>query len=238
MAPEEFICELKARLLMDQFSEDTRCPVCSSILDRRGRHAKVCACNGDRSRRHNAVRNRISRIADAARARPELEKPGLLPPSPEQPNATQRRPADIYIPSWKNGLPAALDIAITSPQRHDIGAEAARKSGAAAAAYEQCKRDYLDTAADCQRQGISFVPLVAEPSGGWGTSALCTLRALARSIALTTGRDSGTELRSHRQALCILIRQANARAIFRRDPGCNPDEPDALGVARLALQTV
>ena len=46
---------------------------------------------------------------------PELEKSGLQQPCPEQPGAARRSPADVFIPSWS----AALDLAITSPQRLD-----------------------------------------------------------------------------------------------------------------------
>jgi hypothetical protein len=236
MAPEEFVSELRTRLLMDQFPEDTWCLACDSILDRRGRHAQVCAGCGDRVRKHNGTRNRFGAFVDAACLHPELEKPGLLQPSPEQPDAARRRPADVYVPSWKQGAAAAFDLAITSPHRVDMVQQASLKPGAAAEAYEQFKRSFLDTAADCQRQGISFIPIVGESSGGWGPSALCVFKALARSIANSTGRDAAEVLREHRQALGVFLRQANARAIFRRDPGSVPPVGDVFASARLALE--
>ncbi len=235
MAPEEFVCELITRLLMDHFSEDAWCPACDAILDRRARHSQVCAACGDRVRKHNATRNRFCLFAGAAHLNPELEKPGLLQPSPEQPNAGRRRPADVFVPSWKQGAPAAFDIAVTSPHRLDIVVQASFKPGAAAEAYEQFKRGYLDTAADCQRQGFAFVPIVAQPSGGWGPSAQCVFKAFARSIAALSGRTPEAELQEHRQALGVLLRQANARAIFRRDPGSGAQAGDPLMTARLAL---
>ena len=79
-------------------------------------------------------------------------------------------------------------------------------------------RNYLNTADDCQRQGIAFVPLVGEPSGGWGPSAQCVFKSLAKAIAALSGRTWQAELECHRQALGVLLRQANARAIFRRQP--------------------
>ena len=102
------MCELKTRLLIDHFSEDAWCPACDAILDRRARHSQVCAACGDRVRKHNATRNRFCLFAGAARLSPELEKPGLLQPSPEQPNAGRRRPADVFVPSWKQGAPRCL----------------------------------------------------------------------------------------------------------------------------------
>jgi hypothetical protein len=82
---------------------------------------------------------------------------------------------------------------------------------------------------------MSFIPIVGEPSGGWGPSALCVFKALARTIANTTGRDFEVVLREHRQALGVLLRRANARAIFRRDPGSVPRIGDVFASARLAL---
>ena len=60
--------------------------------------------------------------------------------------------------------------------------------------------------------------------------------ALARSVAIVSGREPSQELLEHRQALSILPSQANARAIFRRDPGSGivATAPDAS--ARLALE--
>ena len=228
MAPEEFVSELRTRPLMDQFQEDSWCSACDSILDHRGRHAQVCAGCGDRVRKHGGARNRFGAFVDAACLHPELEKPGLLQPSPEQPDAARRRPADVYVPSWKQGAPAAFDLAVTS--------QASLRPGAAAEAYEHFKRRFLDTAAGCQRQGISFIPIVGEPSGGWGPSALCVFKALARSIANTTGRDVAEVLKEHRQALGVFLRQANARAIFRRDPGSVPPVGDVFASACLALE--
>ena len=82
------------------------------MLDTKGRHAHKCAAGGDRTRRHHAARNGVGRLADDAGANPELEKPGLLQPNPDQPNAGLRRPADVYPPTWFGSMPAALDLAV------------------------------------------------------------------------------------------------------------------------------
>ena len=155
---------------------------------------------------------------DCAGLGPELEKAGLLQPCPEQPDAQRRRPADVYVPSWKNGFPAAFDLAITSPHRRDVLTEAANKIGHVAESYEHYKRQYLNTAADCQSQGIAFIPIIGKPAGGWGPSAVCTFKNIARNIAFQTGREAGDILREHRQTMSIAVRRHHARAIFRRLP--------------------
>jgi len=231
MSPEEFITELKVRLLQDVFSQDSFCELCGDVMDAKGRHAATCPCGGDRTRRHNGVRDRICAFAHDARQRPEKEKPGLLQPSPEQPNAARRRPADVFLPSWLRGVGAALDIAITAPSRRDAVLEASRHPGAAATAYEHAKRTFLNTALDCQQQGFNFVPLVGEPSGGWGPSAQALFKGLAKCFAGLTGREAALELKEHRQPIGVFLRRANARAIFRRDHGNVPWSTHSAGSA-------
>ena len=213
--PKEFSTEVRFRLMDNLFPEDSWCPACDGVLDRKGRHAGTCPSWGDKTRRHNAARNRTSAFATAAGQNPTLEQPGLLQPSPGQPNAGQRRPADVYLPSW-NGSPAALDFAITSPHRLDAPREATSTAGAAAAAYEAHKRAYLNTAEDCVAQGIAFIPMVGEPSSGWGTSAICTFKALAKAQTAGTDLDSGSVLASELQHLSTAVRRANARAVLCR----------------------
>jgi hypothetical protein len=213
--PSEFVTEIRTRLLDNLFPDDDWCPACDSVLDSKGRHPAVCACGGDRTRRHHAARNRVGLFAAAAGLNPELEKPGLLQPCPEQPGAARRRPADVFIPSWS----AALDLAITSPQRLDAPPEAVTTPGAAAEAYERHKRAYLNTAEDCATQGLQFRPIVGEPSGGWGPSAMCTFKAIAKAHAAGSHQDAGSILALELQHLCTAVRRANARAVLSR--GCD-----------------
>ena len=236
MAPEEFVTELRVRLLQDVFANDAHCELCGDIMDRKGRHAAVCACGGDRTRRHNGTRDRVCEFAASARLRPEKEKPGLLQPSPDQPGAGARRPADVFLPCWSQGASAALDIAITSPSRADFVLEASRRPGAAAAAYEQSKRNYLNTATDCLQQGFNFIPIVGEPSGGWGPSAQCIFKAMARLISAQSGREATIELQERRRPIGVFLRRSNARAIFAREPALDLVHRSPLALAQAALE--
>ena len=80
--PEEFVDELKARLLAPLFGQDNFCPSCDAIMDRHGYHARMCACDGDRTARHNAARNLVARYARSAGLGPEVERANLLPQGP------------------------------------------------------------------------------------------------------------------------------------------------------------
>ena len=219
------------------FSADTWCPVCDAVLDTQGRHAGTCAGAGDRTCRHHAARNEVGHFANAAGLHPELEKPGLLPPSPDTPGSNLRRPANVFLPSWPGGAPAALDLAITSPQRLGVIRQASLRKGAAAEAYEVHKRNYLNTAVVCASQGLSFVPMVAEPSGGWGPSGFCTLKAFARAAAArsSTGADSSAILAERLRKLCGAIRRATARAVLRREVASETGPAYGARAAALAL---
>ena len=207
------------RLWVPTFPRDDFCPCCDSLSDSRGLHARRCTGAGDLTARHSGARNIVSRFACSAGLGPSLEQAHLLPPRPDNPTGCNlRRPADVYIPSWIHGQPVALDLAITSPQRQEVLGQASLAAGHAATEYEARKRSYLNTEEECSHQGILFVPLVAESSGGWGETALATFRRIAK---LASGRGG---LSSPKQAvlprllerLSVSIRSAKARAVLRR----------------------
>ena len=68
-------------------------------MDRWGDHALTCSCNGDRTVRHNAIRNVCYEEAVEASLRPEREKAGLLPGRPHE-----------------DGLPGDSGLRLTSPE--------------------------------------------------------------------------------------------------------------------------
>ena len=59
--------------------EDSICPLCHAVQDRFMDHGLVCGCGGDRTKRHNCLRNETYHFAASAGLNPELEKPGRLP---------------------------------------------------------------------------------------------------------------------------------------------------------------
>ena len=130
--------------------------------------------------------------------------------------ATQnRRPADIFLPSL-HGSPAALDLAITAPQRQDVVVQGAAAALAAATAYAASKAACLNTAHLCSQQGVQFVPLVAESTGAWERAASQLLLQIACSAAARTGDDSATLHSDLLQELSVIIRSHRARAVLRR----------------------
>ncbi len=194
-------------------------------------HSRTCCAGGDRTRRHNSTRNQVFRAATVALPSAELEKPGLLPPSPcnTSPGANLRRPADIYLPAWKQGSPVALDFAITAPQRPEIIATAACEDLAAATAYSQTKRLHANTEAECEATGLVFVPMVAETTGAWSSEALLELKRIAKAAARKTAEDPSNALHSRLESTSVCIRRANAKAhLARRAADARAWVPPAL----------
>ena len=138
-----FVMELQRWLGMPDALADTWCPKCDGIMDRFSLHAGTCAAGGERTQRHNALRNLLASWADRAGLQPEVEKASLLlPQRPDKARLSQRRPADIFLPSLSGG-PAALDLLVTATQRQESLAQAGQQALAAASHYAAVKNTYL-----------------------------------------------------------------------------------------------
>ena len=122
-------------------------------MDSYGDHALVCDCKGDRTVRHNAVRNTVFGCAKDACLSPEKEKAGLLPARPREDgidrasdsaraSASRRRPADVFLPRGFNGAPMALDFAVTSGIQASFLRQSAGDASVVLATYERQKRDF------------------------------------------------------------------------------------------------
>ena len=144
---------------------------------------------------------------------PELEKGGLLAPLE---GYEQRRPADVYLPAWVHGCPAALDLAVTSPQRQSIVDLASREPLASAHQYSQTKREYFHTFDACREAGVEFIPLVCETTGAWSKEAMVVFGHMAKAAVINIGRDSTKVLQESLQVLSVAARRCQARALLRR----------------------
>ena len=208
----EFREELRYRLCIPDREENSWCPFCDDIIH----HSRRCCAGGDRTIRHNGVRNIVFSFCQRAALRPELERPGLLLPARPSDHHSQARPADVYLPCWTGGLPAALDFAITAPQRQDIVSEASRTPLAAATSYSDCKRAHNNTELACSNQGIRFQPMVSETSGAWAPEALNVLQLIAKAVAGREGKHHSLILKEILSSCAVAARKASARAHFKR----------------------
>ena len=113
--PALFQVALKRRLRLRVATVDSHCPCCGDLLDAFGDHSLVCCCKGDRTVRHNRIRDVVFEEAVRAGMAAEKEKPGLLPARPADDGVGQveslRRPADIWLPRTQGAAGEALDFA-------------------------------------------------------------------------------------------------------------------------------
>ena len=201
---------------MDQGPESW-CPLCDAVMDSKGHHCRQCSAGGDRTVRHNKLRNEVFSFTCSQAGIPaELEKASLLLPARPDASSNQRRPADIYLPSWYGGLPAALDFAVTSPNLSLVAGRAAQEALHAAKSYSETKRAHLGTADACKEAGVTFLPMVCESSGAWAPEAGVVLKHMARRAAARAGRKTCDVFRELLQRLSVTVRSANARAHLRR----------------------
>jgi len=208
MEPAVFVAEIRVRLGIAEAAADTWCPKCDAILDTHGYHAGMCMAGGERTLRHNALRDLVHSWAERGCLRPEREKAGLLlPQRPDDAASARRRPADVFLPSFL-GRPTALDFAVTAPQRLDALGGSGNTS--AAEAYGAYKRRHLDTADACADQHVTFLPMVIETTGAWAPEAAQALAHISRAAG---GGAGGPTLL---QEACVLVRSWRGRAALRR----------------------
>ena len=86
------------------------------------------------------------------------------------------RPADILLPNWALGKPAAFDISVTSPLNPQIVSVAGLSAGAAALSTEE--RKHTENDPKCNALGWCCVPLVTESYGAWGKEAMDSFKML------------------------------------------------------------
>ena len=91
-------------------------------------------------------------------------------------------------------------------------------------AYEQFKRSHMDTEFICQEEGINFIPLICEATGGgWGPAANTVWSEIAKTKSTLTGENVSITANRLLQSLGLILHKENARAILRRAKYNNRD---------------
>ena len=129
----------------------------------------------------------------------------------------------------------ALDFAVTSGLRTDMLARSAADPHAAVNAYADTKRSFLNTAAQCEDAGITFIPMVADGAGGgWGDDATRVWTSLAKAIATNSGSDVSHVAAELYQSLSLILHREGARAVLRQLSGTADSPGSALASAEAA----
>ena len=141
-------------------SRKSGCPFCTRglVADSFGDHQVGCGGNGDRIHRRDALRDVLYAAAQSAALAPRKEIPSLIPGSCS-------RPADVFLPIWCRGRPAALDVSVISTlQPHTLYGAANNQGHALKVAKDRKMAAHNDA---CSSVGVTFIPLVVESLGGW-----------------------------------------------------------------------
>ena len=133
-----------------------------------------------------------------------------------------RRPADVYLPCWKRGRPAALDITVISTIQKATIQSAAENQGHALLVAEE--RKFAAHGATCQVAGISFLPLAIETLGGLSDTTVDTISSIGRLIGQRFGISPPESSRQLFQRLAVSLWRGNATA------RCLPPAPNLDGV--------
>ena len=211
----EFVLAVKYRLGLPVYDRAGPCPACLRPSDALGDHAMCCGSGCERISLHNALRDAIFDTAASAGLAPVKEGRFLLP-------GADRRPADVLVPHWAGGRDVALDVTVVHPIQAATMPNAATTPGFALSfAHDRKVRGAQE---DCQRQGIAFIPMVAESFGGWHTAAEREVKKLGAALARHTGQDEGQATGHLWGRLGILLQRGNAALLANRVPGL----PDAV----------
>ena len=96
------------------------CPLCPGrVLDSLGHHALTCKRGGDVVIRHNKLRDTLAETYRRAHLSVTVEAGSNL-----SKDHSHTRPADILVPNWSLGKPAAFDLSVTSPLNSNVLLEA------------------------------------------------------------------------------------------------------------------
>ena len=120
----------------------------------------------------------------------------------------------MLIPCWDGGRDAALDVTVVHPLQQALVTEAAQTPGHAV--QEAHNRKWRASGADCQEQGISFLPMAVESSGGWHEGAVAQIKKLASAAARQTGQEEKEAAFHAFTRLSILLQRGNAAILANR----------------------
>ena len=155
----------------------------------------------------------INQLKSAALA-PRKEVPALIP-------GTSSRPADVYLPNWRRGQPAALDVTVISTLQQLTLEGAASTQGHALSVGKERKMTAHSEA--CRSVGVIFLPLVVESLGGWDGEAADIIRAIGRLQGQRLGIPHAEATRHFFQRLAVSLWRGNAALWIGRLPTRSPE---------------
>ena len=215
----EFTVCVKYRLGVQIFPYEGVCVACPAMSETFGDHAVSCGWGGERTYRHNTIRDCLYTTCAQACLGPTREDRALIPGS-------EARPADIYLPAWSGGLDAALDITVINPlQQTLLNRSAAIPGHALQVAFDRKMAKHGEA---CRTAGIDFIPLPLDTFGGWGDSTVREVKRMGSSLARHSGAEQSESIRHLIQRVSVALMKVNANLILNRSPNNNPADVDGI----------
>ena len=212
---------VKYRLGIPVYTRNGICPACSLPSDQMGDHSLGCRNTGDRIARHNMLRDVLFETASSADLGPSREERHLLP-------GTSARPGDVTIRRWTNGKDSAIDVTVTGPLSLTNVSGAAAKAGDAL--EKAVNRKLRDTAEDCRREGLVFLPFAVETLGGLHKGAVTQVKLLASALARCKGLEEGEVTGQLFGRLSLTLMRANALMLSSRCQDADFPLPQVDGI--------
>jgi hypothetical protein len=208
---QEWVISMKRWLGIPLFDEEHLCVACQAqVMDVWGHHAVVCACSGDRIKRHNAVRDCFFEGCRAAAWGPIKEMPFLFSGSSE-------RPADIFIPNYSVGRNLVVDTAVTCPLQSKYVAEASRSPGSSCNSYAQeVKTDKFESRV--LQEGHDYLPIVLESFGGVSEGVEALIQKISYSISIRFSESKSICQKNFYDNLSCVLMKHIARSVSSRFP--------------------
>ena len=213
-----FRTALKFRLSMPLFDKPFPCPavstgsgaVCDAQMDVFGDHALCCHNTSSLGFRHNNIRDILGHSARAAGlAAVAIEKKNQI-------DGSNARPGDITVQQYHRGFAStAFDITITHPLQKKFIEIAMEEAGVVAQeAHDRKLKKSLEV---CQKEGIHFVPLAWESTGGATETVHETVRKWTELEGARGGYPAYLIRRNlYAQISCCLQRHLAQAVIDRR----------------------
>jgi len=218
-----FRTALKFRLGLPLFSEPFPCPAlssdgkaCAAEMDIFGDHAPCCHNGTSLVFRHNNVRDILGHAARAAGlAAVVIEKKNQV-------DGSKAKPGDITVQQYHRGFASsAFDVTISHPLQKKFIEIAMEEGGVVA--EEAHDRKLLKSLAVCEKEGIHFVPLAWESTGGATETVHETVRKWTELEGARGGYPAYLIRRNlYSQISCCLQRHLAQAVIDRRlELGCD-----------------
>ena len=118
------------------------------------------------------------------------------------------------IPNWVGGKDAALDVTIITPLQAVTMPGAANTAGHAL--NHAFGRKVNGAEEECRRQGVAFLPMVAETFGGWHSAAQREVKKLGAALARHTEQEDGEAISHLWSRMGILLQRGDAAILGNR----------------------